>query len=73
MTGELAGQVLAILDDRTITPTEQLRRIRKLVTPQPECRPVDLDEKGWPILPPGSGVVELPDSPPDDGPYDPRD
>jgi hypothetical protein len=67
---ELAGQVRGILDDRHLSETEKLRRIRALVTPPGGVRPVELTERGWPVLKPGSGVIPLPDS---DDPYDPRD
>jgi hypothetical protein len=64
---ELLDQIREILAE-PITDVERVTRIAALLYPPAEPRPIERDERNWPILPSGSGVVELPDQP-----YDPRD
>lgn len=44
---------------------EQMLALVDGILKRPEPKPVETNEAGWPVLGPGSGVVELPDSPDD--------
>lgn len=61
---ELIQEVRRILDVEE-WPSDAVRKVRRLLANpfhQPEPEPVEHTDRGWPVLRPSSGVVDLPDS-----------
>lgn len=66
----ILNAVREILATRGLTDTEALRRIRRLLRPEPESRSTERDSRGWVVFDGGDQVDLRPDT---DSPYDDRD